>query len=202
MTQERTLRKDAEQRRQIILEKAAALFAEYGVEHVSMRQIAREAGVGQGTLYRSYTNKGELCWDLIGESCIRNHEKMNNYLSKNTQIPLREQLETVLTYHLDSLETHSSILAVIQTDIASGEQQSSPIYSEHYEAIHSVILKVLEAVAATNQGVVLDPIFMADALMATMQPSVYIFLKEHRKYSPTDIRQRILNVYVDPLFPR
>lgn len=42
---ERTLRKDAEERRQIILEQAAKLFAEHGAENVSMRQIAREAGV-------------------------------------------------------------------------------------------------------------------------------------------------------------
>src|SRR5689334_15222587 len=98
---ERTLRKDAQERRQIILEKAAQLFGEYGVENVSMRQIAREAGVGQGTLYRSYTNKGELCWDLIGESCIQNKDIMERYLLEHSSASLKERLKTVLSYHLE-----------------------------------------------------------------------------------------------------
>lgn len=61
----------------------------------------------QGTLYRSYTNKGQLCWDLIGESCNQNYDRMNDYLDKNRSIhSIREKLETVLLYLLESLATH------------------------------------------------------------------------------------------------
>ncbi|WP_219837251.1 TetR/AcrR family transcriptional regulator [Paenibacillus sp. R14(2021)] len=196
---ERTLRKDAEERRQIILKKAAMLFAEHGVDQVSMRHIAREAGVGQGTLYRSYTNKGELCWDLIGESCIQNNEKMYQYLNNNTEKSKRERLETVLMYHLESLEVHSPVLAAIQAN-TSEAQQSMPFYSEHYESVHAIIVKLLEEIAEAQPSNIVDPIFTADACMATVRPDVYLFMRQHRNYTPDQIKHRLFNVFVDPLF--
>lgn len=43
-----------------ILQAAARLFAEYGYEAVTTPQIAQEAGVGQGTLYRHVGSKARL----------------------------------------------------------------------------------------------------------------------------------------------
>src|SRR5436309_15903750 len=60
-------RRDAAEHRQRILEVARRLFAEHGVEAVSMHQIARDAKIGQGTLYRRYAHKDELCMDLLQE---------------------------------------------------------------------------------------------------------------------------------------
>ncbi|SFJ58276.1 transcriptional regulator, TetR family [Paenibacillus sp. UNC496MF] len=197
---ERTLRKDAQERRQIILEKAAQLFARYGVENVSMRHIAREAGVGQGTLYRSYTNKGELCWDLIGESCIQNKDKMERYLLERSSSSLKERLETVLAYHLESLETHSPLLAAMQTNNNSEEERSASFYNEHYESIHSLIVRLLEEYKESNGTSKMDPVFRADAILSTMAPEMYLFLKEQRHYTSDEIRDKLFNTYVEPLF--
>src|SRR2546430_11323251 len=60
-------RRDAAEHRQRILEVAQHLFTEHGVGAVSMHQIAKTAGIGQGTLYRRYAHKGELCMDLLSE---------------------------------------------------------------------------------------------------------------------------------------
>ena len=57
----RSERRDASENRQRILKAAQKLFDKYGVEQVSMNQIASEAQVGSATLYRRYSNKSELC---------------------------------------------------------------------------------------------------------------------------------------------
>lgn len=63
---ERPLRRDAERNRQRIVESAAALFAERGLG-VSMDDIAREAGVGVGTVYRRFPDKELLIEALFEE---------------------------------------------------------------------------------------------------------------------------------------
>ncbi|MGC0407018.1 AcrR family transcriptional regulator [Streptomyces sp. SAI-195] len=59
-----TLRSDAEDNRERILDAARALFAAQGLR-VPMREVARRAGVGPATLYRRFPGKQEL----ITEAC-------------------------------------------------------------------------------------------------------------------------------------
>ncbi|REE67636.1 TetR family transcriptional regulator [Paenibacillus taihuensis] len=197
---ERTLRKDAEERRQLILEKAAELFAEHGVENVSMRQIAREAGVGQGTVYRSYTNKGELCWDLIGESCIQNRDKMDRYLEEHPLQSLQERLTTILTYHMESVDNHLPTLVAIQADYNPDSEHSAAFYKEHYDSIHSVIAKLLQEYKELIPSAALDPVFTADAILSMLSAEVYLFLKAQRHYTFDDIKERMISTFVNPLF--
>jgi AcrR family transcriptional regulator len=56
---ERPLRRDAERNRQRIVDAARVVFAERGLG-VSMDEIARQAGVGVGTVYRRFPDKEEL----------------------------------------------------------------------------------------------------------------------------------------------
>jgi AcrR family transcriptional regulator len=60
------LRADAQRNRERLLTAAAELFRGHGLD-VSMEDIAREAGVGVGTLYRRFRNREELI-DALFES--------------------------------------------------------------------------------------------------------------------------------------
>src|SRR5580692_1255533 len=62
----RTLRKDAERNRQRILEAAAEVFTERGFE-ATLDDVARHAGVGVGTVYRRFPDKGSLADALFME---------------------------------------------------------------------------------------------------------------------------------------
>lgn len=61
----RILRKDAEANRRRLLIAARELFAERGLD-VTLHDIAARAGVGVGTAYRRFANKGEIMDALFG----------------------------------------------------------------------------------------------------------------------------------------
>jgi len=63
-TDDRPLRRDARQNRQRVLDAAAAVFAERGLE-AGVEEIARVAGVGMGTLYRRFPTKDALVCALV-----------------------------------------------------------------------------------------------------------------------------------------
>ena len=63
---ERPLRKDAERNRQRILAAAGEVFAERGLG-VTLDDIARAAGVGVGTVYRRFPDKGTLIDALFAQ---------------------------------------------------------------------------------------------------------------------------------------
>lgn len=60
-------RADAARNRAKVLAAAARLFAEKGVDSVSMDAVAAEAGVGKGTLFRRFGDKAGLAAALLDE---------------------------------------------------------------------------------------------------------------------------------------
>jgi AcrR family transcriptional regulator len=65
----RALRRDAVKNRERLLAAARELFAELGFE-VTLDDIAHHAGVGVGTAYRRFANKGELLDALFAEQTV------------------------------------------------------------------------------------------------------------------------------------
>jgi AcrR family transcriptional regulator len=58
------------QRRRLLRETAAPLFAEFGVAAVGLSRVALVAGVGKGTAERCFLNRDELLYDLLGEHVL------------------------------------------------------------------------------------------------------------------------------------
>lgn len=111
----RSERRDAAENRQRILNAARRLFEQYGVEQVSMNQIATEAQVGSGTLYRRYRNKGELCLDLIKDNISLLFEDMEAYLNQNRTEPPSKRLKGILSLFIRFREKRHSCLKESRT---------------------------------------------------------------------------------------
>ncbi len=106
-------RADALENRARLLRVAETLFAERGVDAVNMTEIARTAGVGQGTLYRHFTSKGDLCMVLMDSQMRDFQEQVLAALRARTVAgePYLAQLTWFIAYYIHFQLRHAPLLS-------------------------------------------------------------------------------------------
>lgn len=96
-----------------ILHTATQLFSEHGIDCVSMHQIAKTAGVGQGTLYRRYSNKADLCIGMMQENFDRIRCDVSNYLTNASTLSVQSRLKGIIAIIVAFLDEKSGMLGII-----------------------------------------------------------------------------------------
>ncbi len=202
---ERIERRDAREHRQQILEVAQRLFAEHGVDVVSMHQIAVAAGIGQGTLYRRYAHKGELCMDLLQEHHRQFVEEVATFFSATKSSPALERLKGLLTRIIAFLEKQGALLGPVA--LAEPMMQcEGGNFSRHLSAQSSFFTWWYEVstglfTEAVERGELppLDVAYTAEAILMNIYPPFYRFQREERGFSPERILQGLCHIYIDGL---
>ncbi|WP_206313854.1 TetR/AcrR family transcriptional regulator [Streptomyces coryli] len=109
-------RADAARNRAAVLEAAARLFAEHGVEAVSLDQVAKAAGVGKGTLFRRFGDKSGLATALLD---TRERELQEAILSGPPPLgpgaPDTDRRVAFVEAYLDYLLDHLALVRMSET---------------------------------------------------------------------------------------
>ena len=182
-SRERRERADAAANRALILKTAERLFRERGVENVCMAEIAEAAGVGKGTLYRRFANKGELCLSLMDSQMAEFQEGMLAHFQSLSEqgAPFLEQLAQFLESLVDFTEVHSPLL--LEVARADMIQESARLNLPHFWQYMTV--RALLRSAARNGELMpdLDLDYLGEALLAPLQVDYFRFQRYARDYS-------------------
>ena len=167
-------RSDALRNRQKVLDAARRLFAEQGVEAVTMTEIAQAAGVGQGTLYRRFAHKGLLALALLDD----NTRAFQNEVAAgfgDTGRGLRAF--GLLRLFLQRTVAFTEVNAVLLKESATNRPGDATFYRESaYIWMRTTVLVLLrEAIEAGDCDPALDPAYLADALLAPLQADLYLY---------------------------
>ena len=107
----RAERADAARNRARILDAAERLFAERGVGTVTMDEIAAEAGVGKGTLFRRFGDRASLAQALLSErDAVFQEAFIRGEPPLGPGAPPAERLVAFGEGMLDLLENHGDLL--------------------------------------------------------------------------------------------
>jgi AcrR family transcriptional regulator len=182
---DRSERRDAAANRALILETAESLFAEHGVANVNMADIAQAAGVGKGTLYRRFANKAELALALMDTQMREFQEAMLGRMRQQSEQDMSklEQLDQFLDALVYFVDRHSPLLCVVQSEgllDGMGEQERQRPHFWQHLTISGLVQ------GAINDGELppnLDVAYVADALLATLNASLFRFQREGRGFS-------------------
>jgi AcrR family transcriptional regulator len=146
-TKEKPLRRDAAANRQRLLDAAGRVFAEHGPD-AGVDEVAREAGVGMGTLYRRFANKQALIDELVGE------------LRRELLAIARRAATATDGTGLEQLLFEAAELQAAQSGCLRRLWQYSAAEPEAIEEVRRHIAELLKA--AQRQGLVRDEITPAD----------------------------------------
>ncbi|MDF2709435.1 MAG: TetR family transcriptional regulator [Nonomuraea muscovyensis] len=109
-------RADASRNRAAVLEAAARLFAEHGVEAVSMDQVAAAAGVGKGTLFRRFGDKAGLAAALLDtRERVLQEAILSGPAPLGPGAPPAERLAAFVDAYLDYLLMHLALVRMSET---------------------------------------------------------------------------------------
>ena len=90
--------REREVRRELILSAARKLFAEKDFRSVTVRQIAKEAGVSPGTIYRYYENLDGLFLDVFFAGAREIIERLDEEYEKKSDCSLLRFCEIYISY--------------------------------------------------------------------------------------------------------
>lgn len=165
-------RADAARNRRSALSAAERLFRARGVENVSMDDVACEAGVGKGTLYRRFGDRSGLVRALLDE---REREFQDALLFGPPPLgpgaPPGERLAAFGRGLLAHLEDHGDLILAAEVGRPKARFRV-PVYA----AYHQHLMVLLRAARPD-----LDAEVTADALLAVLGAELFAYLRADRR---------------------
>ena len=177
-------RADAARNRVRILAAAERLFAERGVNAVSMDDVAAAAGVGKGTLYRRFTDKAGLGIAVLD---ARERELQDAILGGPPPLgpggPPRARLVAFVDAYLDYAWRNLELLVVAETASPGGRYRSG-VYAGFRRHV-----EILLAAAGAS-----DPPIGAELLLAPLAGDLLRHLRIERGFSSDAIRSGVVEL--------
>ncbi|EPJ39863.1 putative HTH-type transcriptional regulator [Streptomyces afghaniensis 772] len=134
----RGLRADARRNRERLLEAAGRAFSETGTD-ASLEAIAKDAGVGIGTLYRHFPTREALLEAAYRNELARVCDSVTELLA---QLPPDQAMRRWMDLFIDYLATKQGMADALKAVIASGDEDP---FAESLDRISTAISTLLHA---------------------------------------------------------
>ncbi|GIJ37182.1 TetR family transcriptional regulator [Micromonospora andamanensis] len=180
----RPLRADAQRNRQRLLEAAVRAFSQAGAE-VTLEQIARDAAVGIGTLYRHFPTR-----EALVEAAYRNElERLCDSAAELLErLPPEAATRAWMDHFIDYLATKREMADALRLVIAAG---TNP-FAQSRDRLLAAVARLLTAGAAA--GTIRPDVDPGDVLVGLSGVSLAAGGREQR-----DQAQRLLDLLMDGL---
>ena len=179
---ERRERADATRNRERVLEAARELFAQRGVENVTMEDVARRAGVAKGTVFHRFGDRSGLALALLDEQ----ERAIQDQLVRGEPplgpgAPPLDRLLALVDALLELLERHGDLLYAGETGKPEARYKTGA-----YAAWHRHVVVLLGAL-----GVDADPDAIAHVVLAPLGAELYRHLRGPRRLAASEVRDAI-----------
>jgi AcrR family transcriptional regulator len=184
-------------RREVILDRAADLFARQGVAATTVREIADAVGILSGSLYHHFASKDDIVDAIVGSFMTDLVARYDGVLT-STQDPA-QRLRGLVVASLETVAGHPHATEIYQNDaryLASTGEGKAPV-TENARLIRRAWIGVLEEGVAAG-------LFRADVPVSVIYPLLRDGLwltarwfKPTRGYGYDELAEDYLKVFVE-----
>ncbi|HEX9984898.1 MAG TPA: TetR/AcrR family transcriptional regulator [Thermoanaerobaculia bacterium] len=129
-------------KRERILRAAVDVFAEYGYFTAKVSQIAKKAGVADGTIYLYFDGKEDLLVTIFREH-TRNYLQSLEQQLANVSRP-EERLRVAIRHHLETLGRDRALAVVSQVELRHSLKFMSLLSQQEVADYLNIIRKIVE----------------------------------------------------------
>jgi len=174
-----------------ILIAATRLFGAHRFHEVRMEDIAAEAEVGKGTLYRYFADKEELYRAMLGRSSDRFVRRMDAIVA-GEGTP-RERLETLVGAVLEEFDAEPHLLDLIQrAEVLASSGEAFP-WQEPRERMPQMVRGLFAEAAAEGSFRVRDP----ETTVWMLLGGIRAIIRFGNRPRPGDLARRIVDNFLD-----
>jgi AcrR family transcriptional regulator len=182
-------------RREVILDRAADLFARQGVAATTVREIADAVGILSGSLYHHFASKDDIVDAIVG-SFMSDLVARYDEVQRSSQDPA-DKLKGLVAASLVTVQAHPHATEIYQKDARYLSQSGKAPVAENARLIRRAWIGVLEEGVAAGQirsdvpVTVIYPL-LRDGLWLTAR-----WFKPTRSYGYDELAQDYLKVFVE-----
>ncbi len=164
-------RADAARNRARILDAARRLMAQKPISEVCMDEVAAEAGVGKGTLYRRFADRAALCHALLDSEAVVLQQRVLAGFDLREDAPWLLRLQRLFEALIDFTVKNALLLSEAHAYEKTHDRYGHPA---HHWQRQTVMLYLRQAVAA-NELKAVEYEMTADFLLAPIDPDLLRF---------------------------
>ncbi len=181
------MRSDAKENRQRILTVATNLLKKQDFKNITMAQVAKEAHVGIGTLYRNFATKNELYLTILYEKLDKYAKKESAYLDVH---PINlTAIKRVLADYLNFREERLNLFPPVTFEAATRYYTH-----DNYQELVDLFARIFMSYKKLNRS---SALFQADTLAAALRSDAYYYQRKGRGLSQEQILQGLLKLFFE-----
>src|SRR5688500_3187067 len=169
-------------KRERILRASVDVFAEHGYFNAKVAQIARSAGVADGTIYLYFDGKEDLLITIFREHTRNFLQSLQSQLASVSRD--EDRLRVAIRHHLETLGRDRSLAVVSQVELRHSLKYMT-LFSQHEVADYLNLLRDIVA-HGQNEGVfrrTLHPQLVAKAIFGILDEMVTSWILSEKDHS-------------------
>ncbi len=183
-------------RRQIIMG-AAQIFSEKGYHKATTRQIAKAAGISEGTIYNYFENKRDL---LLGMIEVMAAQSVREVIQTQAEDNPKTLITALLMDRFELLSNHGRFMAPIFAEVFADEALREAVYQKVISPTINFLEQYLQRQVDVGAFRPVNPMIVARSLVGAVTINTILKVTQldprYAEVSPSEMIEEIVSLFL------